>query len=553
MELRAMSAVFTMAEISKYNPRNLILTSGTLKPFERIQTELGLRFNITYTCDHVIDKKKQLKVICVKSLDSGQPLTLTYQNRSNTTLINQIGSFLTKIFNVTPKGVIIFFPSYSMMALYVKTWKSSGIWTNLDQTKPVCIEDKSKKKFAQERAKFEKNFSSRKGAAFLCVCNGKLSEGIDFSDDKARLVINIGVPFGNQTDPRVQGKKQYLEELKRNTRGDKLGPSRLGPSQWYFQEALRAVNQNIGRIIRHKLDYGAVLLLDDRYSKLEYKNGLSDWVSNSLEVFERAGNILNPLKIFFSGSEEFVRGASARMRQEKALKAKELQKKKLEVDQIMQREIQRKKSENQIVSKKKFDFYEGNHFKKKKSSFTKNLEKFEFQKKRIENFNPARRSYIPLNRSKREIKKIMTNSIGEKNVIIAGDKKEKAEILEIKPDKKLGIKELIEKERKQQKAFEAQIMKKEPEKEENEETLSFIKNLEEKLNSEGKVLIQGAGAALECMVCYSEGNQAEDFKAAKCGHLACGKCWQMSLKNVLECPMCKERVREKHLLEVKFV
>jgi Rad3-related DNA helicase len=32
-------------------------------------------------------------------------------------------------------------------------------------------------------------------AAFIGVCRGKLSEGIDFSDDAARAVIIAGIPY----------------------------------------------------------------------------------------------------------------------------------------------------------------------------------------------------------------------------------------------------------------------------------------------------------------------------------------------------------------------
>lgn len=44
----------------------------------------------------------------------------------------------------------------------------------------------------------------------------------------------------------------------------------------YIQNAMRAVNQALGRIIRHRNDYGAVLLADARFSGLHHM--LSTWI-----------------------------------------------------------------------------------------------------------------------------------------------------------------------------------------------------------------------------------------------------------------------------------
>lgn len=42
----------------------------------------------------------------------------------------------------------------------------------------------------------------------------------------------------------------------------------LSGSEWYTVNAFRALNQALGRCIRHKNDWGAVLLVDARYVKI---------------------------------------------------------------------------------------------------------------------------------------------------------------------------------------------------------------------------------------------------------------------------------------------
>jgi len=51
----------------------------------------------------------------------------------------------------------------------------------------------------------------RKGAIMLGVCRARMSEGIDFSDDKARMVIVVGIPYPNLTDPKIILRRNYLE------------------------------------------------------------------------------------------------------------------------------------------------------------------------------------------------------------------------------------------------------------------------------------------------------------------------------------------------------
>ena len=52
----------------------------------------------------------------------------------------------------------------------------------------------------------------RKGAIMLGVCRARMSEGIDFSDDAARIVIVVGIPYPNLTDPKIILRRNYLEQ-----------------------------------------------------------------------------------------------------------------------------------------------------------------------------------------------------------------------------------------------------------------------------------------------------------------------------------------------------
>ena len=94
------------------------------------------------------------------------------------------------------------------------------------------------------------------------VCRGRISEGLDFSDKAARCVIIVGIPYPQVTDPKIILKKSYLDNQKTLSEENKES---LSGSKWYNQQATRAVNQAIGRVIRHVQDYGAILLMDERY------------------------------------------------------------------------------------------------------------------------------------------------------------------------------------------------------------------------------------------------------------------------------------------------
>ena len=46
-----------------------------------------------------------------------------------------------------------------------------------------------------------------KGAMFFALTRGKISEGLDFSDEKCRAVVIVGVPFPAARDVKVVAKR----------------------------------------------------------------------------------------------------------------------------------------------------------------------------------------------------------------------------------------------------------------------------------------------------------------------------------------------------------
>ena len=120
------------------------------------------------------------------------------------------------------------------------------------------------------------------GAIFFAVCRGKASEGIDFADADARSVIVVGVPYPALRAPEVILKRNFCDlraasERRRGQDGS-AATAAFDGNAWYQQQAFRALNQALGRTVRHRFDYGAVLLCDARYNDAEARASTAKWL-----------------------------------------------------------------------------------------------------------------------------------------------------------------------------------------------------------------------------------------------------------------------------------
>ena len=71
-------------------------------------------------------------------------------------------------------------------------------------------------------------------------------------------MISIGIPFPSAVDEIVKQKRTF-NDVKARELGLRTG------SDWYTTQAYRAVNQALGRCLRHKNDWGALVLIDERF------------------------------------------------------------------------------------------------------------------------------------------------------------------------------------------------------------------------------------------------------------------------------------------------
>lgn len=80
----------------------------------------------------------------------------------------------------------------------------------------------------------------------------------------------------------------------------------LNGQEWYGLEGIRAVNQAVGRIIRHKNDFGAILLSDCRFHNQRQKNQLSSWITNHVKgsnSFNCFGTLISSIVQFFKQNQ----------------------------------------------------------------------------------------------------------------------------------------------------------------------------------------------------------------------------------------------------------
>uniref|UniRef100_A0A182N072 Regulator of telomere elongation helicase 1 homolog n=1 Tax=Anopheles dirus TaxID=7168 RepID=A0A182N072_9DIPT len=323
------NAGFAMRQLLDANPRNIILTSSALGPLEPFISELAIPVKVTLENPHIVDRSK----VCVKVVSHGPDrveLISSELSRANPQYVTSLGRTVLSLCPVIPGGVLVFFPSYPVLNKCVEDWQASGIWAQINRTKQIFVEPRGNESLSSTVGKYYARLRepANRGAIFMAVCRGKVSEGLDFSDANCRAVLITGLPFPPMIDARVVLKKEYLD--RNRTKENEL----ISGNDWYGLEASRAVNQAIGRVIRHKDDYGAILLCDSRFQNKRQHVQLTSWIQDHLRD-ERAtrdptipnfGKVIGDLSRFYRAQNKSCDSAATASNVSKTKKTREKRK-----------------------------------------------------------------------------------------------------------------------------------------------------------------------------------------------------------------------------------
>ncbi|KAL6624706.1 hypothetical protein ACP70R_032027 [Stipagrostis hirtigluma subsp. patula] len=315
----------------------VILAGGTLQPIEEIRLRLYPSLSPShikfFTCNHIVPPESILP-ISVTCGPSGMPFDFSYSSRSSPRMIEELGRFLCNIVTIVPEGIVIFFASYEYEKRVYDAWTAAGIISKISKKKHVFREPRissdvetilNKYRVAIEFCSKNSQDTGINGALLLAVVGGKISEGINFSDGMGRCVVMVGLPYPSPSDvelietikhietisssffvgdDKASGNK-YDDECELQPGFDILRRCNKGGRDYYENLCMKAVNQSIGRAIRHINDYAAMLLVDSRYAHSSSRNflcptdKLPQWIKAQLTCAHNYGEVHRRLQQFF--------------------------------------------------------------------------------------------------------------------------------------------------------------------------------------------------------------------------------------------------------------
>ncbi|ODM93421.1 putative ATP-dependent RNA helicase DDX11-like protein 8 [Orchesella cincta] len=274
--------------------RSIILAGGTMKPYDEVEDQLfqpAKERIFHFSCDHVIPDEN---LVCI-ALNRGPTSKLfdfTYQSRKTSDMMEELARTIVNVSKIVPGGLVCFLPSYDYETTLQTYLKKSGYLEKIEVKKKVFREPKGSN-CDTILTEYSRQIKNSGGAVLFAVVGGKLSEGINFSDDLGRCVLVVGLPYPNVTSVEIKEKVQFASENFGKDKG----------SQLLANMCSKAVNQSIGRAIRHSQDYAAIILIDHRFSRPNQQALLPNWILKRFQVSDQFGHAIGSIAKFFASKK----------------------------------------------------------------------------------------------------------------------------------------------------------------------------------------------------------------------------------------------------------
>eukprot|EP01012_Entosiphon_sulcatum_P025031 TRINITY_DN30295_c0_g1_i1.p1 TRINITY_DN30295_c0_g1~~TRINITY_DN30295_c0_g1_i1.p1 ORF type:complete len:759 (+),score=178.92 TRINITY_DN30295_c0_g1_i1:41-2317(+) len=259
----AVRPIFTKFEV-------VVLTSGTLSPIEMYSKLLGFQPLTAKSLEITLLRPCICPLIVTRGADQ-VAVNSRYEVRSEPAVMRNYGQLLLELAQVVPDGLIAFFTSYQYMEEIVSQWHDAGILTQLTKHKLVFIETQDVAETALALKNYRAACDIGRGAIFMSISRGKVAEGIDFDGHYGRCVVMLGIPYVYVMS-RVL--KERLKWMDTNLK--------IKEDEFLTFDALRHASQCIGRVMRHKSDYGMMILADKRYNRVDKRAKLPLWIQQCI-------------------------------------------------------------------------------------------------------------------------------------------------------------------------------------------------------------------------------------------------------------------------------
>ncbi|GAX15523.1 DNA excision repair protein ERCC-2 [Fistulifera solaris] len=245
---------------------SVIITSGTLSPIDLYPKLLQFEPCISESLSMSTFRPCIRPLVITRGSDQ-LAVSTRYEDRGDMGVVRNYGAMLVELCSTIPDGVVAFFTSYSYMESLISEWDAIGILRELTKSKLVFIETKDVVETTLALDNYRRACDCGRGAVFLSVARGKVSEGINFDRHYGRAVIIFGVPFQYTLSHVLRARLEYLQTHYQIREQDFLN-----------FDALRQASQCVGRVIRSKTDYGLMILADSRYTRHDKRSKLPKWI-----------------------------------------------------------------------------------------------------------------------------------------------------------------------------------------------------------------------------------------------------------------------------------